>query len=124
MIYEDDIVYFQVDGDILYSKYLREKTITREIAEFTVSKRLELMNGKIHKTAIEFTGKVSFTHDAIKVLSSKGRLNLSAAALIFSNNQSRILAKFIIQTFYRNSDFPIKIFKERGDALNWLNVIK
>jgi len=121
MIYKDEFHEINIQNGIMICRVHVEKTITKDIAEHMINQRLRICNGKKFKTVLVYRGKVSFTREATKLLAAKGKEGISVVAIIFPNLINRTLGNFMLNTFYRRDEFPMKIFDNEVVAIEWIN---
>ena len=119
---ENQLCKLWFEDDVAYCEF-KLKKIDVEAAQSLISLRHRFFDGKAHVTLIDIRTVKSITKEARDLFASKeGTVNINAAALFGHSSLSNMLATFFLN--FNRPNVPIKLFKERDEAIQWLNKYK
>ena len=106
-----------LDNEICFFQYKKGEHIELEDYLEAHIVLLEISEEKIWKILVEFPKNTSISQEARKY-AEQTNLDVTAQAIIISTLAQRILVRFYY--LVRRSQFPIKIFEIKNDAIKWL----
>jgi len=115
------IIKFELVDGILLGPYPENFLIDLPLAKKIVEERLIFVNGKSYPALIDSTEVSGITKDARDYFSSdEASKGISSAAIVSKSLFTVFLANFLVGVNLRKTPVPMKVFRNREDAINWL----
>ena len=121
-IIENSSVKFYIENGIMYSEFKDKLKLNLETGKEMIDLRHKISDNKKQYWCYDFKNIQSISKEARDYAEKHGQEYLHATAFIINSH----LAKFVLNAFMKlkKADIPLKTFKTKEDAVNWLLTIK
>ena len=115
------LIDIEIKDGIVIGHYAMDLVLDIKNAKQIVAKRLELQQGNSYPVLIYISLKSS-TREARNYMKKEGLEGITAGAFIVGNTYTLFITNFFLSLV--KPKVPSKIFRNSGDALNWLKQFK
>ena len=121
-IVENEYIKFWIDNGILHSEYKYQFEMNLENSEEIYTLRKQISEGKKQYFLYDISNLKSMSKGARDYGSSHGMEDLAASAIIINSSITLLIYNIFIKL--KKVEIPVKAFRNKEEAIDWLNKIK
>jgi hypothetical protein len=115
------IIKFEIVDGVLIGPYPENFLIDLPLAKQIVAERLAFVGDKSYPALIDTTEVAGITKEARDYFSSEEAVKgISIAAIVSKSLFTVFLANFLVGVNLKRTPIPMKVFRNREDAISWL----
>ena len=119
---ENDTIVYWIEGGILFSEFKKPTEMNLEVCKKLIELRHSISNGEKQYWCSDFKMLKSYTKEGRDYADVHGQDFLHAAAAIVNSHVTMFLYNIFVRI--KKTKIPFKAFKNKEDAVVWLNEVK